>query len=397
MTPAARYAASIDILELIFMGDPAEKTLTNWARKNRYAGSKDRAAVRDIVFACLRSKRSYQFMGGQKTARGTIIGRVLHCGENLSDIFTGIGYAPSVMDQDDQGLIQDIKQVKNIAIRENVQDWILPLLQESLGQKTEKVCGFLQERAPIDIRANSLKININKLQNELSNDKIETVKIEQCDHGLRLVEQTRKLVNTNAYLSGLFELQDAGSQFTIQDLVGNIKLKDEAHILDYCAGGGGKSLALASLLPSAKIWAYDKILARLDDLQRRSTRAGVNIMLLEQDPISLDAVYDLVLLDVPCSGTGAWRRHPDSKWKLTQEKLNILIETQFEILNNAQKLVAENGYLAYVTCSILSCENQNQVKKFLHHNTDWSLEIDKSHVLGDPGDGFFHAVFKRKS
>ncbi|GHA40804.1 SAM-dependent methyltransferase [Amylibacter ulvae] len=392
MTPAARYASAIDILDQIFDGASAEKTLTNWARKNRFAGSKDRAALRDIVFDCLRCKRSYQYHAGQSGGRGAVLGHVLGNGLKPNDIFSGEGYAPTTLSDAETRAIQT-NDSDDIATIYDVPDWVLPMLQESLGNGLIDNLKAIQSRAPIDLRVNMAKTNIKQAQAMLARDDLSTELVDGVKTALRLSKQTRKIPQTDAYKDGQIELQDAGSQQVVLDL----PLQDAKTVLDYCAGGGGKSLAMAALAPDASIDAYDKHNDRLGDLSTRAMRAGVDVNILSQDPVLEYKKYDIVVLDVPCSGTGAWRRNPDGKWKLTLDDLDAVTQTQSEILQNAPSLVTNGGRIAYITCSLLNVENTAQVSAFLAKNTRFALEFERKYHLTGAGDGFYLAILKNES
>jgi 16S rRNA (cytosine967-C5)-methyltransferase len=167
-------------------------------------------------------------------------------------------------------------------------------------------------------------------------------------------------------------------------------------VLDFCAGGGGKTLALAARA-DLLLWAHDADLARLRDLPVRAERAGVDVELVDLQGVAQAAPFDLVLLDVPCSGSGSWRRSPEGKWRLTPDALEHLLSTQDAILDQAAELVAENGALAYVTCSILRQENRARIDGFLDRHPDWRLLRDRQFLPGAPGDGFYLAVLERSA
>jgi 16S rRNA (cytosine967-C5)-methyltransferase len=211
-----------------------------------------------------------------------------------------------------------------------------------------------------------------------------------ADTALNVTEGARKLRNSLAYAHGLVELQDAASQAVIEAL----PLADGMRVLDYCAGGGGKSLALAA---RAKIdlYAHDIAAQRMKDLPVRAERAGVKVTLLEPRKTGAKAPYDLVLCDAPCSGSGSWRRAPEGKWRLSQSQLDTLCQTQSAILDEAAELVADGGVLAYATCSMLSVENRKQVDDFLARRSGWQLQSDHGWQVQGGTDGFYVAVLRR--
>ncbi|MEK6205943.1 MAG: RsmB/NOP family class I SAM-dependent RNA methyltransferase [Amylibacter sp.] len=392
MTPNARYAAAIDVLGIVLNGEPAEKILTNWARSNRYAGSKDRAAVRDIVFDCLRRKRSMMHLAGFDCARGLVAGHIIDAGQAVEDVFTGERFAPDTLSENDRENLKRAKKNPPDAVRLDVPDWIELELRASLGGGLEASLIALQSRAPLDLRVNRKKAELAQVQAALLSDNIETDVIESVPNALRVTSNPRRVALSAAYQSGLVEIQDAGSQCIIDTL----PLEGVKSVLDYCAGGGGKTLALADIMDnSVRFEAYDHNKKRMNDLPARAKRAGVLVEILQDDPASVAKTYDLVLLDVPCSGTGAWRRNPDGKWRFTNTDLQGLLSVQAAILKKAHKLVATDGVLAYVTCSLLRQENEDQVAAFLAVHNYWASIKSKRFRPCDGTDGFFVTLFKR--
>jgi 16S rRNA (cytosine967-C5)-methyltransferase len=386
MTPAARYAAAIEVLDRAMAGASAERELTSWSRSNRFAGSKDRAAVRDIVFDGLRNLRSFLHISGLTGGRGVLVGRLLTAGEEVSSVFNGEGYGPTPLDSDELAIVQEPKGEMPRAVALDIPDWLEPAF-----------CGDddymrLKVRAPIDLRVNTKKSTLSQASRALAIDGIETDPVDVAGTALRVRGETRKIPQTSSYLNGVVELQDAGSQA----LIAALDIPKRGRVLDYCAGGGGKTLAMAARAGSSvKFSAYDLDQGRLSALRERAMRAGAVVELLKNDPVKSQDKFDLVILDVPCSGSGAWRRSPDAKWKLDAARLTELSEIQAEILQNSRGLVSDGGALAYMTCSLFACENDDQVVTFLSENSEWSLVGKRSFKLEDGSDGFFMAVFKR--
>ncbi len=390
MTPNARYAAAIDVLDAILEGDPAEKTLTNWARSNRYAGSKDRAAVRDIVFDCLRQKRSLIYRAGFDGARGLVAGHILAAGQPVADVFTGERFAAGVLSASEQAALEQVTELPSDAMRLDVPDWIYSKLRDSLGDGFEACLIALQTRAPLDLRVNCKKTSLAQVQGNLAKDEIETVAVDQVPNALRVTTNPRRVALSDAYNNGLVEIQDAGSQAIVDAL----PLEGVTTVLDYCAGGGGKSLAIAARA-DVQIDAYDQNSGRMKDLDARAKRAGATVRILRDDPVLSGKTYDLVLLDVPCSGTGAWRRNPDGKWRFGADDLQELLTVQAEILSSAQKLVKTGGVLAYATCSLLNDENEMQASTFLSKYPEWQPGTRKNFLPSAGTDGFFLTTFKK--
>jgi len=384
MTPNARIASAILIIDSIIAGDPAEKVLTNWARKSRFAGSSDRSAVRDIVYDCLRSLNSFGTLGGNKTGRGVIIGYLLFSNKEPNLFFNGIGYGPSELTPSELSHI-DLTQNESSPLEVlDLPDCLLDELKDSLGESFYSVNNTLKQRAPFYIRVNLSKATLDEVQLILRDEGIETDLDDACVTALKVLSNPRKVKQSDAYKTGLLDIQDLNSQISCR----TIPLENGWKLLDFCAGGGGKSLALSDRF-SGTIDAYDKDFLRMKDIPVRSDRAGVTINLLSNDDIRTVSSYDLVICDVPCTGSGAWRRNPDAKWTLTTDNYEALKKTQQEILDDASKLVSGNGVLVYMTCSLLKAENSDQVEAFLLRNSDWEVVFQESFPLSNSGDGFF--------
>jgi 16S rRNA (cytosine967-C5)-methyltransferase len=381
MTPAARVQAAIEVLDHWLSGQPVEKLLTNWGRDNRYAGSGDRAAVRDLVYDAVRCKLSFAAQGGALSGRGLMLGRARALG--LDPLFTGGPHAPALLGDEGGAAPEGLAAL-------DCPDWLEAPLQAGLGADFAAVMNALQSRAPVFLRVNLLKSTRNAAQSVLAEDGIQTEPHALADTALIVTENPRKVASSRAYAEGLVELQDAASQAIIQALppLGGL------NVLDYCAGGGGKTLALAALRP-ARIVAHDAHAARLSDLPERAKRAGAKVQLANAAKLATMGPFDLILTDVPCSGSGAWRRQPEAKWALTPEKLAGLTALQAEILDGVAPMVAPGGWLAYATCSLLNAENQEQAADFLRRHPQFFLEKQLRLTPLDGGDGFFLALFRK--
>ena len=200
----------------------------------------------------------------------------------------------------------------------------------------------------------------------------------------------RKIKNSEAYISGLVELQDASSQASV------LQISDDQNgpILDFCAGGGGKSLALNAYL-NQPIFAFDVNFRRMKDLPKRARRSDADIRIIKSEDLK-SSYYGLVFCDAPCSGSGTWRRDPEGKWSLTLKDYEKLLSLQENILTTAAKLVKSNGILLYATCSILEDENQAQIKKFLLNSNEWLFQDEKLFIPNELGDGFYFSILKKK-
>ncbi|SIO15615.1 16S rRNA (cytosine967-C5)-methyltransferase [Rhodovulum sp. ES.010] len=389
MTPGARIAAAADLLDGWRAGEPVERLLTTWARQNRYAGSRDRAAVRDHVFDALRRWRSSVALGGAETGRGVMIGLLRGQGIDPRTVFTGEGHAPAVLsvEENADGLAPD-------ALSEDVAcDCPAALaadLRASLGAEFRPVMEALRHRAPVFLRVNLRAATPVGAAEALAQDGIATRPHALSPTALDVTANARRVQRSRAFLDGLVELQDAASQ-AVADMM---PAGGGARVLDYCAGGGGKTLALAAR-GEARFFAHDADAGRMRDLPARAARAGVAVACVATADLAQAAPFDLVLCDVPCSGSGAWRRSPEAKWRTTPDDLARLTTTQAAILDAAATLVAPGGRLGYVTCSLIESENAAQVAGFRARHAGWRIEAERRLTPLDGGDGFYAAVLAR--
>ncbi|MGY6411156.1 MAG: RsmB/NOP family class I SAM-dependent RNA methyltransferase [Alkalilacustris sp.] len=384
MTPAARVAAAIGILDAIGPGTPAEQALVRWARGARYAGSGDRAAVRDHVFDALRRWRSLARMGGAETGRGRMLGALRAAGVDPTEVFGAQGHAPASLSADERAyLAQPPEMTEAEAL--DCPDWLAPALRDSLGADFAPVMRALQTRAPVFLRANLARCDRDAAAAALAAEGIDTAPVSLADTALEVTRGARRLRQSRAFAEGLVELQDAASQAVVAALTPVAGLR----VLDLCAGGGGKALALAAH-PGVEVWAHDALPARMADLPARAARAGVTIR--QTDRPEAEAPFDLVLADVPCSGSGSWRRDPEGKWRLTPERLAALIDTQADILDRAAALTRPGGRLAHATCSLLAAENAGQVEALLSRHPGWRAIAEMRWTPLQRSDGFHLAI-----
>ena len=384
MTPAARWAAAARIVDEIGQGEPAEKALTTWARKSRFAGSKDRAAIRDHVFDILRNWRSTAALGGAETGRGRVLGRLRQTGEDPSLVFSGTGYGLNILTDAEHAA----GQTPVGAAAADLPDWLFSLFVNELPGDALATAEALRHRAQVYLRVNTIKANRGTAQAALADDGIQTVPHPLSDTALEVTANARRVSQSTAFQSGLVELQDVASQAVVEAL----PLDPGMRVLDYCAGGGGKTLAMAAYL-NGPVEAHDANPRRMSDLPQRAARAGADVRVVPAPK----GLYDLVLCDAPCSGSGSWRRAPDGKWRLTPDSLDRLTQVQADILDKAVACVASDGVLAYATCSVLRRENEDQITGFLQRHPDWVCTQEGRFGLVQGGDGFFLATLKRKT
>ena len=393
MTPAARTQAAIDLLDRIITaaregGAAADTLIARGFAERRYAGSKDRRAIRDLIYEAIR-------LCGERpdSGRAAMVALARRRPE-LAATFDGSPYGPSALSDNEPA-----------AEPGALPQWLGKRFEQSgLGQDEQAA---LLERAPLDIRLNRLKPDAAAWAGELAGATL----LPHLSDGWRVPSDT-PLERLPAYAEGLFEIQDAGSQ--IVTAAGGAR--PGTKVVDLCAGGGGKTLALAAAMANqGSILACDIDRPRLSRLAPRAARAGVTIA----ETRLLDPTHeaerladwrgeaDLVLIDAPCSGTGTWRRNPEACWRLTDARLKRLSDTQAGLLDIAADLVAPDGALLYIVCSLLDAEGADQVTKFLSRHAGWvavPLALGAGRARGDGvrltplhdgTDGFFVAKLMR--
>ena len=385
MTPGARIAAAIEVLDRILAGEAAERALTTWARGHRFAGSKDRAAIRDHVFDALRRKRSLAAQGGAMTGRAILAAQA---GEGAEALFTGEGHAPAPLEASERATLARTPEMTE-AEALDLPDWLWPAWCKSLGPEAAAAARAQQDRADLFLRVNRRRGTVAAAQAALAAEEIDTEPHPQVRGALRVTGNPRRLATSRAYAEGLVEVQDAASQWA----VAQVPLDPGARVLDYCAGGGGKALAFADR--GAVVTAHDIAPQRMADIPARAKRAGVQIAVAGPRDLDPAARFDLVFCDAPCSGSGTWRRTPDAKWRLTPEGLAALGRSQRDALRGALGHVASGGRLAYATCSVLHGENDAVVEEALAADPGLTLESRALRLPDAEGDGFYLALILR--
>ena len=393
MTPEARVQAAIEILDRWQAGELGmDKVLTAWGRTNRFAGSKDRAAIADLLYDALRRMRSAAWVAGADLpadARTVFRGLMLLDGLDPGSVFTGARHAPPSLAPHErvQRKLSDAPRF----VRLNLPDWLEPLCHDLPDAALEGLC----DRAPLDLRVNRLKSDPQHAAGILARDGIETTSGPLTPDVLRVTQNPRRVARSTAYLDGLVEIQDAASQA--------VAIMADATpgqtVLDLCAGGGGKTLALsAAMKGQGNLMASDISMARMSDLRTRAVRAGAEVRVVPPGELeALTGQCDLVLVDAPCSGMGAWRRNPDAKWRLTRASLDNLMRLQRKLIVQAATYLRPDGRLVYATCSMLPCENEAAVEDALMQLTGLSLLRSRLLTPQDGGDGFYCAVMQRQA
>lgn len=388
MTPAARYGAAIEILDAMSADGSAEQHLSRWARGARYAGSKDRAAVRDIVFDVQRRRASSAWLGGAETGRALVLGLLRGQGIDPHSVFTGAGHAPMPLDPDE--IPQNTLAEAPRAVQLDLPEWALAALDAAHGAAATDIANALRDRAPVGLRAALRKGTRAGLITILADLGHTAEPHDAAPTALVMPTGTRGLQLTTAFADGAFEFQDPGSQ----GLVARCPVRPGMRILDYCAGGGGKALALADA-HDVEITVHDADPGRMRDLPERARRAGVMLHMLSDAPEG--AKFDGIVCDVPCSGSGAWRRAPEARWRMSPERLADLCKTQAEIVDTCVGLLAPGGWLAYMTCSLFDAENGEQASAILARHPHLHSQATWSTTPLDGTDGFYLNVFVARS
>lgn len=382
MTPAARLQAAIEVLDAFQAGEPAERALTNWARAHRFAGSGDRAAIRDLVYHALRRLRSLAVGGGGADGRALMLGWCYEQGIDPATLFGADRHAPAALTADEAAPSAPSPTGADLL---DLPDWLIDPMADALGEDLAVVAAALRDRAPLFLRVNSLKADLPTALAALADEAIICAPVAGVETALHVTGNERRLAAARAYREGLVEIQDLSSQAAV------LALPDPAglRVLDYCAGGGGKALALAAR--GAQVTAHDISAARLAPLADRATRAGAQIATAA--PGRVQGLFDLVVVDAPCSGSGTWRRTPEAKWRLTPARLAELVNLQSQVLDAAAAHVAPGGALAYMTCSVLCAENEDRVAAMAARG--WVVQDQRRFQPTEGGgDGFFLAVMQ---
>ncbi len=436
MTPGARIQAAIDLLGEIHQGTaPADRAAASYFRNRRYIGGKDRREVLDHAYGVLRRRAALDWWIARSGAdiadreRARVIAKLLlidnWSGDRLAGGFDGGQYRPAMLDNAERHLVRQLagQQLNSPdqpqAVRLEYPDWIGSQLADVFGDRIETEMEAALDEAATDLRVNALKANRDEAIAALARDGVEAVPTALSPLGLR-VKGRPPLATLDSFKSGLVEVQDEGSQLVA--LLADPK--PGMRVVDFCAGAGGKTLALAAQMQNkGKLIACDVLQGRVDRAATRLNRAGVfNVerrgLTSERDPwVKRHAgTFDRVLVDAPCSGTGTWRRNPDARWRLKPGDISELSDLQRRILESAARLVKPGGRLIYATCSLLPAENTDHLAWIAAHLPEfelmplpevWAEAIGTPCPVADPTlsltparngtDGFFAAVFRRKS
>ena len=386
MRLGGRMMAAIEVLDAMeAQHRPASIALADWGRSHRFAGSGDRAVIGNIVYDALRCQASLGWRAGNDDTKSLVFAVMRYLwglsDDDLRAQLEGDKHAPENVVLEDRALEEAPPHVQA-----DVPAWLWDRFEDSFGDDAVAEGQALAARPPTDLRVNTLKSTTEKVSKALAKFDVRPGSLAANCLRLPPTEGVVRSVNIKpheAFQKGWCEVQDQGSQI-VSDLV---FAQPGEQVLDFCAGAGGKTLALAAAMSNkGQIFAFDRDRHRLAPIYERLKRAGVrNVQVVGTDVADLESVtgkMDRVLVDAPCTGSGVWRRRPDSKWKLSQDALEARLDEQMDVLEGAKAYVKPGGYLCYVTCSILPDENEAQVQAFLLDNPEFEL-VSVSEVWQD--------------
>ncbi|WP_295805708.1 RsmB/NOP family class I SAM-dependent RNA methyltransferase [uncultured Nitratireductor sp.] len=380
MRLGGRLAAAIEILEDIDRRyRPAADALRDWGLSHRFAGSKDRAAIGNIVYDALRRRRSATWIFQEESPRALAFGALMieggYTSQVLNEALAEDNFAPPPLSDDEAACLQAHPlDAAPDGVRAECPPWCEPLLKRAWGDGWVGEAAALANRPPLDMRTNTLKATRDKVARALA--RAGARPCELAPQGLRIaaIEGQGRHPNVQAepaFQKGWFEVQDEGSQIvaTLAEAVPGMQ------VLDFCAGAGGKSLAMSAMMENTgQIRAFDADKQRLAPIFDRLKRAGCRNVQAVADENALapdEARFDLVVVDAPCTGAGTWRRRPDAKWRLGEKQLEQRQAEQSDILAKAARFVRPGGRLAYITCSVFAEENDDQVRAFIEANPEF--------------------------
>lgn len=385
--------AVVGSLQYIFEENKyADKVIEKTLKQNPKWGARDRRFIAETTYDIVRWHRFLQEVSGaNKYDYWKLMGTLL--------IWKKIGLPDWEEFEELNKKIIDTNLIKHypLEIKESIPDWMNELGTTELPKEWAYEIHALNEEASVVVRVNSLKGNLNALQQQLDEEDIETTTDNRFPEAL-ILDQRKNVFRTAAFKKGLFEVQDAGSQAIAPFL----RVEPGMRVIDACAGAGGKTLHLASLMQNkGRIIAMDTEEWKLNELKLRARRAGAGnietkIIESSKNIKRLANSADRMLLDVPCSGMGVLKRNPDAKWKLSLEFIEKVKTLQAKILNDYAVMLKPGGMMVYSTCSIFPSENEKQVNTFLKSQTQFEL-IDEKHIWPSEGfDGFYMALIKKK-
>jgi len=427
--PGGRLQAAIEVLgEIQDRHRPASQALADWGKSHRFAGSGDRAAIGNLVYDALRQKQSISWRMNAETPRALALGVMAfgwgETAESLGELFSGDSHAPEPLTSEESSLIASasLDSAPGWA-QADIPEWLETEFRENFDEEFIVEGKALAQRPPTDFRVNTLKAERDKVSGVLKRFPLEPTQLSPW--GLRSLPTTGPARTPNlqpeaAFQKGWIEVQDEGSQVCSA----LVFAQPGEQVLDYCAGAGGKTLALSAAMQNkGQLFAYDSDRSRLAPIYDRIKRAGTRNVQVRAPGESLDDLtgkMDRVAVDAPCTGSGVWRRRPDAKWRLTPDALEKRLADQRKVLDEASLFVRPGGYLCYITCSVLPRENEGSVYGFIEDSSAFELvsagevwenqfaasdlkpwSSDECTITMTPAttatDGFFFAVMERTS
>ena len=405
MTPAARLAAAIEVFASIESERrPAADALKSWGLTHRYAGSGDRAAIAGLVYDALRRRASSGFIMQADSPRAILLGMLKRerglDTEAIGRLADGSKYAPENLSDDErERLDKDNIESAPPYVAGDYPQWLDPYFERAFGDGRAEEGAALASRAPLDLRVNALKAEVSAVAAALADLNPQPVRWSPWGLRLRLSADAKSpaIHAEPAFIKGMVEIQDEASQLAAMFS----GARPGEQVVDLCAGAGGKTLALAAMMQNkGQIFATDDDKRRLAPIHDRLKRSGArNVQVRSPKSVGgeiddLSGRMDVVLIDAPCTGTGAWRRNPDAKWRMRPGALEQRQKEQAEVLDRAVTLLKPEGRIAYVTCSVLEEENGAQVRAFLGRNPSFAIETPGAvtQLLGEHALVFSKAV-----
>src|SRR4051794_37764823 len=407
MTPAARLSAAIELIETIdAQRVPAAKALKEWGTAHRYAGSGDRAAISGLIWDVLRRRASSAWLMDADTPRARVLGMMrLERGmttEAISNLCHGERFAPEPLSAAERSALTS-RSLDDAPphIAGDYPEWLDAHLAEMFGDDRVAEAAAMASRAPLDLRVNTLKANREKMLPRLAHLGAQPTPRSAIGLRIELGADARNpgIHSEEDFVKGAVEVQDEGSQLAALFSAA----KPGEQVIDLCAGAGGKTLALAAMMAGkGRLIAADRDKRQLAPIHERLSRAGVHNCDVrapkgEAEPLAdIKATADLVLIDAPCSGTGTWRRNPDAKWRIRPGALEVRLKDQVDVLDRAAAMVKPGGRIAYITCSVLPVENNEQVRAFIARHPEFAVvpPEETAGVLWDKAEDFAQAALR---
>lgn len=429
MRLGGRVQAAIEVLgDMDKRKRPVAEALRDWGKAHRFAGSGDRAAIGNIVYDALRNRASTYYLMNSDKPRKLVLGTLMRHwdfdAEKLATAFDDDKFAPDLLSEDEQKTFDQCNLAEApLHVQGDIPEWCAESFEANFDEEWLAEAKAMTTRPPVDIRVNTLKSNRDKIARSL--EKVGATPTHLAQNGLRIKAGSGFYRQPNVqaeagFQKGWFEIQDEGSQ-VVSELV---LAKPGEQVLDFCAGAGGKTLALSAIMENkGQLHAYDSDKHRLKPIYERIKRAGtrnVQVHAPDDDLSALVSNMDKVVIDAPCTGSGTWRRRPDAKWRLSQENMAMRMQQQEEVLSQGSVFVRPGGHLVYITCSVFPEENENQIYSFCEDNPEFEIlsageawqdlygfdklqpwSSDMKCITMTPAstntDGFFFAVLGRKT